>query len=73
MKIVETRVFIDDHSGIAMCPAYTGQSSAGGNTVCVAMDTGICWGLLVICEWSVTPMLDRQETRLRSANAAKIR
>ena len=35
-----------------ICPAYTSESSAGGNSVCVAMDidTG---ELLVIYEWSL--------------------
>ena len=42
MNIVETRAYIDGRSGIdlSMCPAYTGQSSAGGN-LHVAMDTVI--------------------------------
>ena len=44
VNIVDTHAYIDDHSGIVLhaymfiyihvCPAYTGQSSAGENSVC---------------------------------------
>ena len=56
---------------IHVCPAYTDQTSAGGSSVCVAMDINM-GELLVIYEWSLHAVSDSQERRHKKTQTGEL-